>query len=288
MPLPLSFARDGFVSAAKIRHRKRLMIGMDGPPDTGKTEFAMSIPGYGIGICLDRGIDGCLDNPTPPHTRNENWAFKVIPVLLPTQATKEGYQKNWKEFYEWYRKALDNQDADAILVDGDSDSWELQRLAEFGRLTQVLPILYTSVNSARRAMYTRAWDSGKICVFTNKIKKAYETKFAADGVTPQKDGSGNDLRVWSGEYERQGFPDQDYLFHIQLSTMYTPERETEIKGRVKVIPAQYGIRINKCKRNNSLIGTELWGEDCCFRGLVQCVYPEVPLQEWGFAPNVVK
>jgi hypothetical protein len=180
-------------------------------------------------------------------------------------------------FYEWYRKALDNLDANSVLIDGDSDSWELQRLAEFGKLTQVPPIMYTNVNAARRAMYARAWDSCKIVVFTNKIKKEYDTVVGPDGNIIM-DGQ-KELRKWTGNYERQGFPDQGYLFHLQLSTMYKPESYNE-KMR-KTIPAMFGLKINKCKRSAEFIGQEVWGEDCNFKGLVQLIYPEVPLKEWG-------
>lgn len=279
--LPRSFAQQGFVEASSVRARKRLLIGLDGPPDSGKTEFALSCPGPGLGIILDRGLDGCLDNPNPPKSRNDNWGFKVISIPLPTQSVQREYLTYWQEFYKWYKLALENLEANSILIDGDSDSWELQRLAEFGKLTQVPPIMYTNVNAARRAMYARAWDSCKIVVFTNKIKKEYETVYNTDG-TAQMDGSGKEMRKWSGNYERQGFPDQDYLFHMQLSTMYRPESYNE---KLKVtIPASFGIRINKCKRSAEFVGAELWGEESNFRGLVQLVYPEVPLQDWGLKP----
>jgi hypothetical protein len=268
------------MEASTIRARKRLLIGVDGPPDSGKTEFAMSCPGPGLGIILDRGLDGCLDNPNPPKARNKDWAFKIISIPLPTQSVKADYKNHWHMFYEWYRKALDNVDATSVLIDGDSDSWELQRLAEFGQLTQIMPILYTQVNAARRAMYARAWDASKIVVFTNKIKKEYKAQFLPDG-NPRMD-NGKEVREWTGDYERQGFPDQDYLFHLQLSTMYRPESYNEKMKRT--IPAAYGLKINKCKRSAEFVGQEVWSEDCNFKGLVQLVYPEVPLKDWGLTP----
>jgi hypothetical protein len=38
----------------------------------------------------------------------------------------------------------------------------------------------------------------------------------------------------------------------------------------------------KCKANLRLVGAELWGNDCNFKGLVKLVYPQVSLQEWGY------
>jgi len=266
--IPLSFQRDGFVTPDSIRQTKRLLIGIEGESDTGKTEFSMSSPGPGLGICLDRGIDGALNNDSPPAARHNNWAFKIVQAPLPTQAVQRAYLDYWQEFYKWYKMALENADSRTVLVDGDSDSWELQKLAEFGKLTQIPPIMYTNVNAARRAMYARAWDSGKIVIFTNKVKAEYIDEMDKNG-NPVMGNDGKPKRVKSGELERQGFPDQDYLFHIQLRALYNSDEQ------------QWGIRIMKCKNNRSLIGQELWGDECNFAGLVQTVYPDVPLEKWG-------
>lgn len=270
MTLPLSFAREGFLSADKIK-RRRLMIGTDGPADSGKTEFALSAPGPGILLALDRGHEALLDNVKPPKARRDDFAFKVIQVPLATSGTQEMFLEYWRKFYEDYKKALANVDAKVIVLDGDSDSWELQRLAEFGKLTQIPSIMYTGVNAARRAMIARAFDSGKTIIATNKITRHYTPAYNADG-TPKMDNANppKPIREWDGTYERQGFNDQDYLWQIQLRHLYDETNK------------QWGIRITKCKKDMDLAGIELWGDDCNFAGLVQTVYPEVPLKEWGF------
>lgn len=272
MSLPASFARDGFVSAADIhkgRRFKGLLIGSDGPADSGKTEFAMSAPGPGIVIGLDRGSDGPLDNPHPPSERQENFAFNVIEVPKASQLNQAGYLEYWKSFYAVYLKALGNQDARTVVIDGDSDSWELQRLAEFGRLSKVPPNLYDNVNGARRAMYARAYDSGKIIFATNKVRKSYVTKLDANG-KPEVNNSGNEVRIWDGGFERQGFSDQEYLWSIQLRHKYDPDKKV------------WGVRLMKCKAQPKLVGYELWGDDCNFAALVQTVYPHIELSEWGY------
>lgn len=271
--LPASFFRDGFYPAADMSTKPRLMIGTDGPPDSGKTEFILSAPGPGIVICLDRGYDGCLMNANPPKARRRDYAFKSISVPLATQVAQPVYLDYWKSFYAEYKKALDNPDARTVGLDGDSDSWELQRLAEFGKLTQIPGIMYTNVNAARRAMIARAWDSGKIIIATNKIKDEYVDETDAAG-NPVLDNAGKPKRKKSGEVERQGFSDTDYLWQIQLRHFYVEATDKT--------PGQFGIRILKCKKDRSLVGLELMGEDCNFAGLVQTVYPEIPLENWGF------
>lgn len=262
MTLPASFAKDGFQGIEALRSGKlrRLMLGTEGWSDTGKTEFAFSAPGPGIVICLDRGLDGILDNPNPPKSRQQDFAVKVIPRLLPTQATQPEYGTNWKLFYAEYMKALNNKDARTIILDTDSDSWELQRLAEFGQLQGVISLRYAGINAARKAMISRAYDSGKIVIGTNRLEEEYETKI---------NNAGKDVQVKTGNTRRQGFKDQSYLWGMQIRHFITEDK-------------QYALEIIKCKADSSLVGMKLIGEECNFMSLVSAVYPQIPLQEWGF------
>lgn len=258
MTIPQSFIRDGFVLPNQLRKGKfkRLLIGTDGWSDTGKTEFAISAPGPGLVLCLDRGQEACLDNPNPPKTRRDDFAFKVIKVPLATTTKIHDYQEHWRSFYAAYIEATENPDARTIVLDGDSDSWELQRLAAFGKLTQIPAIFYTEVNAARKAMIARAFDSGKIVIMTNKLKEGYDTV--------------DDKQVKNGKELRQGFHDQDYLYQLQLRHFYDKDK------------AEWGVRITKCKVDMGLVGFELRGEDCNFKSLVQVVYPNVPIEDWGY------
>jgi len=262
MTLPASFARDGFQHISQVRSKqKHILIGTDGWSNTGKTEFALSAPGPGIVICLDRGFDGIFDNPNPPPTRRDDYAFKVIHIPLATQVAQPEYLEYWRAFYAEYKKALANPDARTVVLDGDSDSWELQRLAEFGKLEQIPAIRYTAVNASRRAMIARAFDSGKIVISTNKLKGEYEN--SADDKNKQ---------VKTGKAKRQGFADQDYLYQLQLRHLHDPQTN------------KFGVRIMRCKSDTSLQGMELWGADCCFAGVVQTIWPHIPLSEWGYKP----
>lgn len=283
MPLPPSFARDGFITPKQRLHR--VLIGTEGGAHTGKTEFGWSCPGPGIHLALDRGYDAALDNPNPPSTRNAD-AFAIVPVNIPlaTQADIAGYRTWWAKFYaEFYLKALNNAEARTVILDGDSDSFELQTLAEFGKTTQIMPIQRTGLNAARRAMIARAWDSGKIVICTNKLKRKYEDVIDEGTGKPKVGVDGKNVREWDGvTYERQGFWDHEYLFQIQLKHLYEPAKVVENGRRTKEIPPQWGIHIQMCKANRPCEGMELWGDDCNFATLMQLVYPQIPLADWGF------
>lgn len=279
-PLPASFARDGFVLPQTLRKRRRLMIGTDGRTNTGKTEFILSIPGPGIAVVLDRGFDSMLDNPTPPPTRRADWAFKVVSAPTAGQAVQNEYVEHWKEFRTVFYRALDNPDANAVALDGDADSWELQKLAEYGKLTGIFPqTRYGSVNYSRRAFINRAWESGKIIIATNRVADGYVEVRDARGQVVMGDDK-QPVRVKSGEVDRKGFPDQDYLWQLQIRHLYAPPAYNQTLK--KTVPAKWGLRILKCKANTQHEGTELWGQDCNFEGLVSLIYPQVALSEWGF------
>lgn len=283
MNLPRSFAQDGFTTAAEARRRRFLpglkrpgiLISTEGETNTGKTEFAMSCPGPGILLAVDRGYDACLDNPDPPPSRRLDFMFKEFAISANTQAAD--HVTLWKDFYAQYIKALNNLDARTVVIDGDSDTWELQRLAEFGKLQQIPSIMYVAVNAARRVMINRAYDSGKIVVATNKLKPEWSTKKDEAGNVVLKDGK--EVRENSGKLVKQGFDDDNYLWSIQLRHLYSPPRFNSKTG--KEIPQQWGIRILKCKANPGLIGNELWGDSANFAGLIQLAYPNVELSAWG-------
>lgn len=289
MSLPASFARDGFVMPEVARKKagakfRRLMISSEGLPNTGKTEFLLSAPGPGLVIVLDRGFDAMFDNPTPPPTRHNNYAFHVVTAPVNTQAVLKTYQDHWLAFYKKCREALRNEDARTIGIDGDSDSWELQRLAEHGALTGIFPqTKFTTVYAARRGFYNELWDSGKIVIATNKVKESWRTVKDEAG-NPVLNSDNTEKRERSGEHESQGFPDRGYLWSVQLRHLYQgPTTVTnKITHKTRIQGARWGIEILDAKANTSHQGTILWGEDCSFSSLVQLIYPQVPLTDWGF------
>lgn len=263
MTLPASFARDGFLPPDKVRGKvRRLLVATDGWANTGKTEFALSAPGPIIWICVNRDFDGLLDNSNPPATRCNDYALKVIQIPLPGQLEGAAeYNKHWRAFYTEYMKALQNPDARTVILDGDSDTWELQRLAAFGKVTQVPSLMYPDVNAARKAMISRAWDSGKIVVSTNKLEHEYASKV---------NDKGKDVQVKTGNLRRQGFRDWEYLWGVHLRHMRDPDTN------------KFGVQLLMAKADTSLAGIELWDQDCNMPTLLQTIYPQVPLEEWGY------
>jgi len=249
------------------------MIASEGPTNSGKSEFTLSAPGPGIFIALDRNYDGMLDNPNPPPTRNQDdFLYVPVDVKLPTSVKQEEAMESWKLYTRMLYAALDNPDARTVVIDGDSDSFELQTLAAFGKVAQIPQIMRTGLNAARRALIARCWDSGKIIIATNKLKRKYENQYNADG-SPIMDVSkpGQILREWDGvSYERQGFNDHDYLWQIQLKHLYDRDKK------------RWGVQILKAKANPQVEGEVLWGSLCNMPTLLETIYPHIDMAEWGY------
>lgn len=280
MTLPRSFAE--FSGLPKTRFRG-VLIGTEGAANTGKTEFILSGPGPGILLALDRQYRSALENPEPPASRNlDSFLIQPVELGMPQGVTQESAQQQWRTYYDnYYLKALRNPDARTVGVDGDSDSFECQMLAAFGRTTQIPQIQRTGLNAARRLYIVRAVESGKIVIMTNKLKKKYEPVFDAQGnAVPDPQNTSQQKREWDGKsYERQGFNDHEYCYEIQLRHLY--ERAyTDAKGRER--QAKWGIQLLMVKANRALEGQELWAGDCNLATLLEYVYPHISLDEWGY------
>lgn len=296
MALPASFARDGFEAAINRPGRtkiklpngmilKPVLIGTEGEQNTGKTEFLFSCPGPGIILCYDRNHEGCMDNPDPPKARHiEDFALvNVQPPLPGTLGDQAGYITHFTASRKQFYLALDNPDAVSVLADGDSDFYELQTLATFGKTTGIYPqTRYGELYGPKRAMIARAWGSGKIFVSTNKMKEEYEAARDKLGNTIIDPATGEAKRVKTGRLERQGFRDHKYLYTLQIRHLRRVGGIIEagpLKGKKK--PDEFGLVILECKVSTKFQGTELWGDKCNFRGLMEMVYPNIDPRQFG-------
>jgi len=284
--IPPSLAALGYVPLEELSNKRCLMIGVEGETNTGKNEFAFSAPGP-IGVLqLDRNIDGVAHNPKPPETRSKDGIYLKLITTLGNIGTKgqappelkKAYLDDWNHFYAEHKKILAIPELATVVYDGASDDWEIQRLAEFGTLSQIPSILYDSANASRKKMIRDMYDSGKNIIATHKVTDVYEDVKDAQG-NPVMNERGKTKQAKTGEYRRQGFHDTKYLFQIQLRMLKKDAYFNETLKRQ--MPLKFGCKILECKPRQELKGEELWGDECNFAGLVSLIWPDVPLEEWG-------
>jgi hypothetical protein len=128
------------------------------------------------------------------------------------------------------------------------------------------------VNAARRALYAKCYDSRKIVIATNKVKKQYIDKVDEHG-RPVMGADGKPESIWTGEYERQGFRDQTYVWAVELRCLY----EADKRGNLR-----HGVQVISCKANMRMRGVTFWGDECNFESVMSALYPHVSREEWGY------
>jgi hypothetical protein len=267
----------------QVLHRKGNFypncIGVHGKPSEGKTEFALGAPGLIAGVTVDRGHVGLMLNPTPPPTRSQNVSWMVIDPPMESAASQKDFADYWVRIRKCHYDVAAVPSVRTMLCDGDSDTWEIQRLGAFGKLSQVPSHLYVGVNAERRAYYARLTDSGKFLVFTNKMSKEWVGVYNPDG-TPKMKDNGQQERRWSGNWERKSFDDIEYSLQVSLEA-YREDAKRDQLGNL-ITAGEFCVRIELCKPNKSLEGDVLSGSDCNMRTLLQHVYPHIPLRDWGY------
>jgi hypothetical protein len=285
--IPKSFITDGFYNPNAPKKRRRLLIGIDGPTNSGKTEFGLSAPGPGICLCLDPGYEGMEDKEEPPASRNPDIVFKHIKVKMREESKgTDEYVKDWIAYRDLCYKAYANVDCLSVILDGDGDSYELQTLAEFGKVTQIPQLARDPLMAKRKLFIRRAFDSGKNIIATYKVKQKWVPIIdPITGEPVRKDGR-IEKEAHPTDMDRRGFPDQDYLYMVQLRTMRRKSEDFIIpagpkKGQVKPGKTEFGIIIMKCKIDTKYEGVELWNDKCCFKGLVELLYPHSSPADWG-------
>jgi hypothetical protein len=145
---------------------------------------------------------------------------------------------------------VDAKNIRTLIWDTAGAGWDLCRLAEFGKLTQVMPHHYTTVNSEMEALIKLAYQRTDLnCIFIHKQKKQY--KKGTDG----KDG-------WTGKWERAGFGDMPYLVDVNLQHGF--DRETR-EFYVEVIDSRLEMV--------DVVGTRLEGSLCTFEELALQLFP---------------
>jgi hypothetical protein len=275
---------NGYMTQNQVLHKGGnalpMCIGIDGQPSGGKTELALSAPGNIVCVTIDRGHVGLMLNPNPPKTRNKNVYWKVLEPPMPTAAAQTDFTAFWQLVRTESYAAVGHKEVRSVVFDGDSDSWEIQRMAEFGKLTQIPSHLYTTVNAARRAFYSRLKDSGKFVVLTSKMTKEYKTVYGPNG-QPELNDKGQPKRQWTGQWERKGFDDLDYSLEMSLHC-YRADAKYDDTGVFLVSGGEFRARLDLCKSDRSLEGSEFGGEDCNLPVILRTVYPQIPLKEWGY------
>jgi len=181
---------------------KPRLIGLsDGEPGSRKTSFWLEGPGPIVVFSFDQGLEGVVEryqDDKDIYVKEYEW--------MPTEDTsQEDAQTLRTDFEADFEHAI--QHARTVLVDKETDLWELYRYAEFGA-PKDSPLNYPALNQRYRRLIN--------------MPKATDINFGLiDGMKDEwvpkvNKKTGAQGAASSGARKRQGFKELDGLVHIVL------------------------------------------------------------------------
>lgn len=220
--------------------KRRLIVSVEGREKEGKSHFALTAPGPIAYLDFDIGSEGVVDKPAfaskEIHKGDYNLEF-------PFQ--QGAADRQWKQFANDYKASLGSDVLKSIIIDTGTEMYEMQRIAKFGKLSNVMPHLYGPVNAEMRELYRLAYQSDMNLIVLHKLRKQYQ----------------ND--TWTGKYERAGFADTGFMVQVSVEAF---KRD-----------GNYFIKVLTCRQNPALEGREMAND---FALLGVAVFPDTTEADW--------
>lgn len=251
----MELAKLGF-EESKVEEHFRLIMSSSALEKTGKTHFAVdAVPDPIAYVNLDDGEEGVLNKFRHKKIITTKLNRRQEKVLEGEAYTMDDAEDEWGRAHDIMRAVVKSSSIRTVVFDTATDLWEIARIAEHGKLKEVMPQQYSNLNAKFRAFMKLPYLRTNLnCVFIHKVKKEYKGK------------------NWSGEYERQGFNEIGFLVQVNVEHFRVDEDEDEDRP--------FGIRILDCRQNGDLVGDELIGPMCNFRALARMVHPNSKKQDW--------
>lgn len=230
----------GFVDAKDKAFQPRIILSLEGLEKTGKTHFSLTAPGPIALFSTDIGEEGVVSK------------FKNVWVMSIDKISDDSAGQapaEFNRFKEAYMDIIHGKSVRTIVIDTATEIWEILRMARFGRISNVLPLMYGPVNAEYRALIREAYSCDKNLILIHRMKPIYKEKTKTD------------------EYERAGFGDTGSL--VQVNALIYRRNNGD-----------FAISIINCRQNPYLIGEELDGPMCNFPFLASMVLPDVDSSWW--------
>lgn len=218
--------------------RPRLVLSLSGLEKTGKTHTALTAPGPIAYLNFDIGDEGVVGKFKESGKQIFHRRFSKPMSFGPAgEPDASGALAEWIQFSRTWYKLLGVEGLRTIILDTETESWELARLARLGKLSQVKPHHYGPVNAEYNGLLKAAYDSDKNVILIGKMKKEYK----------------NDK--WNGGYERAGMSGLGFIVQVILQT-FRYDEVAEGEDRVK---DSFAVVVKDCRQNPALKGEEFCG-----------------------------
>jgi hypothetical protein len=186
-----------------INKHRRLIMSACAPEKAGKTRFGLSTPKPIMYLNFDRKIEQTVLDSLGISESD----LYIKEVRVDAEVAQDEHKRIWGEVRDAFLWALhESRDIRSIVVDTETEMWELARISEFGQLTQVMPYQYTQLNAMYKYLLDQCDQCDKNVILLRKLRKEYK----------------NDK--WSGRYEVSGFGKAKDIVQVNAE-MYREEDE---------------------------------------------------------------
>ena len=190
---------------------------------------------------------------TPPFSGNERQVKDKKRAFKDRIAAgnKEMAMDVWSDT----QKSLDfvrvERDIRSLAIDTGSQMWKMVQYAEFGKVSEVPPVLRQSVNILWTGIFELLGSRRDLNLMViHRVKEIWA----------RRAGSSSDQAYATGRFEISGQKEMEYILQVNLEHTYDAEN-----GR-------FGVKIkNASVGSTELWGQELWGHD--FPQLAMTIYP---------------
>ena len=244
----------GGFTTARPNRRRRMVLALSGLDKCGKTHQALSAPGPIAFGNTDTGLEGVIEKFTKDGkvVYSKDYRVVVPPGATPQQIAEVG-TKVWEEYKADFRAAWKSTVIRTTVADTESDTWELIRLARFGKLTQVMPHHYGPVNAEYAGFWNEVFGTDKNLILLGKMKREYDDA----------------AKRYTDKLSRVGYKEIPYIVQINAVARYNA---VDYPG--------FSIEITNCRQNSDLAGLVLSDEMCNFQALAQLVFPDSEPKDW--------
>jgi hypothetical protein len=254
----------GGFSSARPARRRRMVMSLAGLDKSGKTHQGLSAPGPSAYVNHDTGLEGVIEK----FTKDGKTVYsKDYRVVIPPEAAGDvvrvaGIANDvWGGLKSDLRAAWKSTVIRTAIVDTESETWQLVRLARFGKLTQVMPHHYGPVNAEYTNFWNEVYDTDKNLILLGRLKEEYENTIV----------NGKEIGKKTGRLERVGYKDIPYLVQINAIARFNPANPPGDR---------FSIEIVNCRQNSEVAGMVLPEALCSFQTLAMTVFPDSNPSDW--------
>lgn len=229
----------------------RLIVCIEGLEKDGKTWWWCTAPGPSF--CFN--MDLSTKNTARLFTGNKI----ALKDYFPANRSQDAHVKVIEQFDTDLDKVIKVPDFRTIVIDNATTLWHNLRMAEFGKVTQVMPHQYTLVNTIMQTWLNKLNNCGKNIIYTHRLDKEY------------KKMPGDKQDSWTGAYERKGYGKIGFEVQVIVRVFSRWDHQTGIN---------FISRVEKSALNGYLAGKEYMNADSNFQSLAIDLLPEVDPALW--------